>query len=157
MSAAGKIFSEPTVKPGTVVVAETGSGLSQYLLDGRHRLIADEPESKGGNDRGPGPYELILMALGACTAVTLRLYADRKQWPLERVIVRLSHSRDYVQDSAGTDGKPVMLDHIACDLELVGQLDQDQHDRLLIIANNCPVHRSLMSKMDITTRITPPA
>lgn len=150
-------FAEPDVKPGTVVVAETGNGLTQYLLDGRHHLIADEPADKGGTDKGPGPYELILMALGACTAVTLRLYANRKQWPLERVIVRLSHSRDYVQDSAGTDSKPVMLDRIACDLELVGQLDKEQHDRLLLIANNCPVHRSLTSRMDITTRLTPAA
>ena len=156
MSASGT-FAEPDVKPGTVVVAETGSGLTQYLLDGRHHLVADEPADKGGTDKGPGPYELILMALGACTAVTLRLYAKRKQWPLERVIVRLSHSRDYVQDSAGTDTKPVMLDRIACDLELVGQLDKEQHDRLLLIANNCPVHRSLTSRMDITTRLTPAA
>ena len=156
MSAAGK-FAEPIVKPGTVVVAETGDGLAQYLLDGRHRLIADEPKDKGGSDRGPGPYELILMALGACTAVTLRLYADRKRWPLERVVVRLAHSRDYVMDSAGTDTKPAMLDRIACDIELVGALDKEQHDRLLVVANNCPVHRSLTSRMDITTRITPSA
>ena len=155
MSAAGNFFAQPDVKPGTVVVAESGDGLSQYLLDGRHQLIADEPKDKGGRDSGPGPYELILMALGACTAVTLRLYANRKQWPLERVVVRLSHSRDYVQDSAGADSKPVMLDRIACDIELIGTLDQDQHDRLLVVANNCPVHRSLTSKMDITTRITP--
>ena len=156
MSAAGKSFTRPDVKPGTVVVAETGSGLAQYLLDGRHLLTADEPKDKGGSDTGPGPYELILMALGACTAVTLRLYANRKQWPLERVIVRLAHSRDYVKDSAGSDTNPVMLDRIACDLELVGKLDKEQHDRLLVVANNCPVHRSLTSRMDITTRITSP-
>jgi putative redox protein len=153
MSAAGN-FVEPDVKPGTVVVAETGDGLAQYLLDGRHHLIADEPKDKGGSDRGPGPYELILMALGACTAVTLRLYADRKQWALERVVVRLSHSRDYVKDAAGTDTKPVLLDRIACDIELIGALDREQHDRLLVVANNCPVHRSLTSRMDITTRLT---
>jgi len=156
MSAAGKSFTRPDVKPGTVVVAETGSGLAQYLLDGRHLLTADEPKDKGGSDTGPGPYELILMALGACTAVTLRLYANRKQWPLERVIVRLAHSRDYVKDSAGSDTNPVMLDRIACDLELVGKLDKEQHGRLLVVANNCPVHRSLTSRMDITTRITSP-
>ncbi len=157
MSATGKTFDQPEVKPGTVVVAETGHGLAQYLLDGRHQLVADEPKDKGGKDKGPGPYELILMALGACTAVTLRLYADRKQWPLERVIVRLSHSRDYIRDSAGTDTKPTSLDRITCDLELIGRLDQEQHDRLLVVANNCPVHRSLTSRMDITTRITPSA
>jgi putative redox protein len=152
MSAAA--FPEPEVTPGTVVVAETGDGgLAQYLLDGRHHLIADEPADKGGQDRGPGPYELLLMALGACTSLTLRLYANRKQWPLERVVVTLSHARDYAEDCATCDTKTVMLDHIDCTIAVKGPLDEAQRTRLLSIANQCPVHRTLTSKIVITTKV----
>jgi putative redox protein len=153
MSAA--LLPEPQVAPGTVVVAERGDGgLAQYLLDGRHSLIADEPGEKGGLDRGPGPYELLLMGLGACTSMTLRLYANRKQWPLERIVVRLSHARDYSEDCATCDTKTVMLDHIDCTIELKGRLDDDQRTRLLSIANQCPIHRTLTSKIVITSKVT---
>ncbi len=95
------------VEPGTVVVAESGDGLfSQHLLDGRHRLLADEPVVAGGNDLGPGPYELLLMALGACTSMTLRLYAKRKQWPLDRIVVRLKHSKIYIDDCRDCETTP---------------------------------------------------
>ena len=147
-------FPEPDVVPGTVVVAETGDGgLAQYLLDGRHHLTADEPADKGGQDRGPGPYELLLMALGACTSVTLRLYAQRKQWPLERITVRLTHARDYAEDCASCDTRTVMLDHVDRTIELKGALDEAQRTRLLGIANQCPVHRTLTSRIVITTKV----
>src|SRR5712671_7672683 len=85
-----------SVKPGTVVVASTGAGpFDQIMLDGRHSVRADEPAMAGGSDAGPGPYELLLMSLGSCTSMTVHLYAARKKWPLEQVVVRLHHAKVY--------------------------------------------------------------
>ena len=138
----------------TVVVSESGDGLfAQELSDGRHRLRADEPVAAGGNDSGPGPYELLLMALGACTSMTLRLYARRKQWPLQRVVVRLTHSRDYVTDCEECAAKPVMLDRIERELELIGALSAEQRTKLLEIADKCPVHRTLSQPVRIATTL----
>jgi putative redox protein len=142
------------IDPGTVVVSESGQGLfTQQLLDGRHELLADEPQSAGGNDLGPGPYELLLMALGACTSMTVRLYANRKQWPLQRVTVRLKHSRNYPQDCKDCESKPVLLDHIDRELEFSGQLSSEQIAKLLEIADKCPVHRTLSQPIGISTRL----
>lgn len=147
-------FDPPDVASGTVVVAETGEGkFTQYLLDGRHHLLADEPVSVGGNDAGPGPYELLLMSLGACTSMTLRLYAARKEIPLERVIVRLKHAKRYFEDCKDCGDKPVMLDHIDREIELVGALSDEQRTRLLEMAEKCPVHRTLTSKIVVATRL----
>jgi putative redox protein len=154
--AAPKRFSEPTVAAGTVVVAETGEGqFTQCLLDGRHRLLADEPSTVGGDDKGPGPYELLLMALGACTSMTLRLYANRVHWPLDRVIVRLRHSRIYAEDCAGCENKQSLLDHIEREIELLGALSPEQRTRLMAIADKCPVHKTLTSKVSIASRLVP--
>ena len=138
---------------GTVVVASTGQGkFEQVLLDGRHSLIADEPASAGGADVGPGPYELLLMSLGSCTSMTLHLYAARKQWPLEQVVVRLRHSKVYAEDCEGCESNAkAMVDRIDRAIEVIGALDPEQRSRLLQIANQCPVHRTLSSKIDIKT------
>lgn len=138
---------------GTVVVASTGQGkFEQVLLDGRHSLIADEPASAGGADVGPGPYELLLMSLGSCTSMTLHLYATRKQWPLEQVVVRLRHSKVYAEDCEGCESNDkAMIDRIDRAIEVIGALDPEQRSRLLQIANQCPVHRTLSSKIDIKT------
>lgn len=147
-------FAPPDVAAGTVVVAETGSGrFAQYALDGRHRLAADEPVSAGGDDTGPGPYELLLMSLGACTSMTLRLYAERKRIPLERVIVRLKHGKRHLDDCKDCGDKPALLDHLDREIELVGNLSGEQRARLLEIADKCPVHRTLTSKIVIDTRL----
>jgi len=147
-------FSPPDVAAGTVVVAETGEGkFTQYVLDGRHHLVADEPVAVGGDDAGPGPYELLLMSLGACTSMTLRLYATRKQIPLERVIVRLKHAKRYFDDCKDCGDKPVMLDHIEREIELVGALSDEHRARLLEMADKCPVHRTLTSKIIVNTRL----
>jgi putative redox protein len=137
---------------GTVVVASTGHGkLEQVMLDGRHSLIADEPASVGGADGGPGPYELLLMSLGSCTSMTVHMYAGRKQWPLQQVVVRLRHTKVYATDCADCENPKSMIDRIHRDIEFVGVLDQEQRSRLLQIADHCPVHRTLSSKIDIKT------
>jgi len=141
-----------SVEPGWVKVIESGEGkFTEHLLDGRHRLLADEPVKAGGNDRGPGPYELLLMALGACTAMTLRLYADRKRWPVERVSVRLRHSRIHAEDCADCETKQGMLDRIERVISIEGALDEVQRQRLMEIADMCPVHRTLTSEIKIET------
>src|SRR5690348_10640601 len=98
-SAGSRADDGSKVDPGWVKVVEAGDGkFAQYLLDGRHQLVADEPVEVGGTDRGPGPYELLLMSLGACTAMTIRLYAERRKWPLSRISVHLRHHRNYAED-----------------------------------------------------------
>jgi putative redox protein len=142
------------IAPGTVLVAENGQGLfGQDLLDGRHALIADEPVNAGGKDAGPNPYELLLMSLGACTSMTLRLYARRKQLPLTRVAVRLRHSRIHAEDCADCESKTGFIDRIDREIELEGELDLQQRQRLLEIADMCPVHRTLTGEISIITKL----
>src|SRR5215468_2660761 len=142
-----------SVEPGWIKVVESGEGkFTEHLLDGRHRLLADEPVAAGGTDRGPGPYELLLMALGACTTMTLRLYADRKRWPLARVSVELRHAKIHAEDCADCETKQGMLDRIERVIALEGALDAAQRQRLMEIADMCPVHRTLTSEIKIETR-----
>jgi putative redox protein len=139
---------------GTVVVAERGDGaFTQVMLDGRHVLLADEPKEAGGDDRGPSPYRLLLMALGACTSMTLRLYATRKGWPVERITVRLRHFRDYASDCKECEAKDARIERIERLIELSGPLDEAQRQRLLEIAEKCPVHRTLESQVRIDSRL----
>ena len=137
---------------GDVVVRETRHGtFQQEIIAGAHRLLADEPVAAGGLDSGPGPYDLLLAALGACTSMTLRLYADRKQLPLTRSRVRLRHSRIYAVDCAACETKEGMLDRIDRSISFEGELDAETRKRLLEIADKCPVHRTLTSEIDIRT------
>jgi putative redox protein len=137
---------------GTVIVRETRRGVfQQEVIAGRHHLTADEPVNVGGLDSGPGPYELLLAALGACTSMTLRLYADRKKLPLTRTEIRLRHSRIYATDCAECETKEGMLDRIERIITLEGELDAEARKRLLEIADKCPVHRTLISEIDIRT------
>jgi uncharacterized OsmC-like protein len=138
--------------PAQVVVHGRASSLAQQVTINHHRLVADEPQAAGGTDTGPGPYELLLAALGACTSMTLALYARRKQWPLESVTVSLRHSRVHAVDSRSCETTPVMLDRIDRDVELHGTLSEEQIARLLEIADKCQVHRTLTSSVDIQTR-----
>jgi len=145
---------QSAIAPGTVIVTDSGAGpLGQALLDGRHALTADEPVAAGGKDGGPNPYELLLMSLGACTSMTLRLYATRKALPLEHVVVRLRHSKVHAEDCANCETKAAMIDRIDRAIELVGALDEAQRTRLLQIAEMCPVHRTLSAKIDIRTTL----
>ncbi|MDX1574837.1 MAG: bifunctional alpha/beta hydrolase/OsmC family protein [Kiloniellales bacterium] len=137
---------------GTVVVQEAGEGkFAQRVAAGPHHLRADEPLSVGGDDSGPGPYDLLLAGLGACTSMTLRLYAERKGWPLERVTVTLSHDKIHAEDCAECETKSGRLDRIERRLLLEGALGGEQRARLLEIAEKCPVHRTLESEVVVTT------
>lgn len=121
---------------GIVVVAENGKGrYQQAVTAGQHQLIADEPASMGGGDAGPAPFDFIMSGLGACTSMTLRMYAERKSLPLTRISVALSH------DKIEVDG--VTRDRINRTITLDGDLSDEQRQRLLEIANKCPVHRAL--------------
>jgi uncharacterized OsmC-like protein len=155
MSDALSPAGEP-VPAGTVVVTESGNGvLEQRLLDGRHVLVADEPPAIGGGDAGPNPYELLLMSLGACTSMTLRLYARRKEWPLTHITVRLRHARIHAEDCAECETKSGFLDRIEREIVLEGPLELAQRSRLMEIAQMCPIHRTLTSEISIVTRAAP--
>ena len=118
---------------------------------GRHRLRADEPTSAGGQDAAPTPYELLLAALGACKAMTVRMYAKRKGWPLQGVQLNLSHGKVHAEDCANCENPKSMIDRIYREIEFIGVLDAEQRSRLLEIADHCPVHRTLSAKIDIKT------
>lgn len=149
--AAAPAFSDDTPL-NSVVVRETGHGLfQQEIVCGRHHLIADEPKEAGGLGSGPGPYDLLLAALGACTAMTLRLYAERKDIPLRRTQVRLRHGKIHATDCAECETKEGMIDRIERVITLEGDLTSEQRARLLEIADKCPVHRTLQSEIDIRT------
>jgi putative redox protein len=136
------------------VRTETGErGFATYVTAGGHALRADEPVAAGGTDSGPGPYDLLLAALGTCTGMTLRLYADRKGWPLERVEVKLHHDRIHAADCADCETRAGLVDRIEREITLHGALDSEQRARLLEIADKCPVHRTLTSEIHIETRL----
>jgi len=135
-----------------VTVQETRAGrFQQEVRTGRHRFLADEPVDVGGLDSGPGPYDLVLAGLGACTSMTLRLYAERKAVPLDRVTVRLGHSRIHAVDCENCETKEGMIDRIDRVITLAGDLNEEQRIRLIEIADKCPVHRTLTSEIDIRT------
>jgi uncharacterized OsmC-like protein/pimeloyl-ACP methyl ester carboxylesterase len=137
---------------GVVIVRETRAGkFQQEIMSGPHRFIADEPVSFGGNDSGPGPYDLLLAGLGACTSMTIRLYAENKKLPLERVTVRLTHNKIHATDCAECETKDGMIDRIDRNITFEGDLDATTRKRLLEIADKCPVHRTLTSEINIRT------
>jgi putative redox protein len=142
-----------TVEAGLVTVSGPASGFAQEITVGRHRLGADEPPSAGGTDTGPNPYDLLLAALGACTSMTVAMYARRKQWPLEGVTVRLRHEKIHAADCESCETKEGLLDRIEREVTLDGRLTDEQRARLVEIANKCPVHRTLTSEIDIRTRL----
>lgn len=139
--------------PADVIVRGSASGFAQEIQAGNHHLQADEPLSSGGTDTGVSPYDLLLAALGTCTSMSLGMYARRKAWPLESITVRLRRSRIHALDCAGCDTNEAMLDRIELDIHVTGPLTPEQHARLLEIADKCPVHRTLTSRIRIDTRL----
>jgi uncharacterized OsmC-like protein len=132
-----------------VIVSGNATGFLQEIVTGNHRLRADEPANVGGNDAAPGPYDYLLIALGACTSMTVGLYARRKQFPLESIAVSLWHSRIHAKDCEECDTKEGMLDRIDMGIELSGRLTAEQSAQLIEVAGKCPVHRTLKSEIDI--------
>ena len=149
---------EPTEesKEKNRVVARIGeSGFRTEIMANGLSLVADEPVSVGGSNTGPTPYDYLVAGLGACTAMTLRMYADRKKWPLEEVVVSLSHKKIHARDCQTCETDQTMVDWIERDVELTGSLDASQSRRLMEIADRCPVHRTLESKVKIQTSLKP--
>jgi len=135
-----------------IIVSSSGF-LKQEITAGNHHFIADEPREAGGTDAGPDPYSYLLAALGACTSMTLQLYARRKQWPLEKVTVRLHNDRIHAADCntcATTDG---MIDRIERVISLTGPLTDEQKTRLLEVANKCPLHKTITSEISIISSL----
>ena len=147
----GPDTAEPALRD-VVVVTESGARpYGQRITAGGHQLIADEPAAIGGADSGPTPYDLLLAGLGACTAITVRMYADRKGWPLRQTTVRLRHQRIHAKDCAACETTLGQLDQIERELQFEGELTDEQRARLMDIAERCPVHRTLESEVLVST------
>lgn len=144
----------PTVRKGELRVEEGDRKFLRRLYADDHSWLADEPEALGGSNRGPDPYELLLAALGACTSMTARMYANRKRWPLDDVVVELSHRREHAEDCEACDEAERRVEVLARRIRLVGDLDAEQRARLLEIADRCPVHRTLEGELQIRTEAT---
>ena len=137
-----------------VLVEDSTAGpLAETVRIGAHTLLADEPAALGGNDTGPNPYDYLLAGLGACTAMTLRLYARRKNWPLQKVSVRLSHDKIHAADCADCETREGKVDRIERLIGLEGPLNDEQRQRLMQIADQCPVHRTLTSEIVIRSTL----
>jgi putative redox protein len=145
---------EKKLKTDHQVVVETVEGsYTTEIKMGRHHLTADEPESVGGNDFGANPYQLLLASLGACTGMTLRMYANRKKWDVKNITVHLNHGKEYVDDCESCEKPTAKLDHIYKTIEIEGDLDEKQRERMLDISKKCPVHRTLQSEIRINSEL----
>ncbi|MEE4360898.1 MAG: bifunctional alpha/beta hydrolase/OsmC family protein [Pseudomonadales bacterium] len=149
--------SRPAVARGELRVDEGPGRFLRQLYSDDHAWLADEPARVGGGDQGPDPYELLLAALGSCTSMTIRMYADRKAWPLEDVVVELSHGREHAADCADCDETEHRVEVLTRRIRLEGALDPAQRARLLEIADRCPVHRTLAGRLRVETREVPPS
>ncbi len=138
------------------VVVRTGDeGYLTEINAAGHALLADEPEAVGGTNFGPSPYDYLVSALGACTGMTLRMYARRKDWPLNEVTVRLTHRKIHASDCAECETKEGQIDRIEREIELTGSLSAEQRQQLLAIADKCPVHRTLHGEIVVNTTLRP--
>lgn len=143
----------PAVGPHEVVVTELDRRFLRGLFSEQHSWMSDEPADYGGTGQGPTPYDLLLMSLGACTSMTVRLYANHNGIPLDDIVVRLTHKHVHEEDAEEAGGEDRRLDVIGMEIELVGNLDESQRRRLLHIAAHCPVHRTLKGELAIKSRL----
>ncbi len=137
----------------SVITQTSAPTLKTRINTGKHTLFSDEPVEVGGEDTGPSPYEILLSALGACTGMTITMYAKRKTMPLKGITVYLRHDKVYVEDCAHCEKDTSKIDLIYREIELIGDLNSDQRNKLLDIANKCPVHKSLSSGINIKTQL----
>lgn len=143
-----------SVAQGHVRVEEKNRRFTQHIWTDSHYWLADEPKAVGGDNTGPDPYEHLLAALGACTSMTLRMYAGRKKMSLDHVVVALKHSRDYLHDCQGCEDKGAQIDVLEREITLQGSLSEQERVRLLEIADRCPVHRTLHNHLQVRTILT---
>lgn len=143
----------PGLAPGEVLVRGGAGRYGQSIHTAGHQLLADEPAAQGGGDTGPAPYELLLAALGACTAMTIRMYAERKGIALADVRVRLAHTKIHADDCRECETRGGKVDQIVREITLVGDLTAAERERLFEIANRCPVHRTLTGEIRIVSRL----
>lgn len=148
-----EVTDRPDVPKGHVVVAETDHKFQQCIYTDHHHWYADEPTAVGGQNTGPDPYEHLLAALGACTAMTLRMYATRKKLDLEQVEVSLFHERQYVDDAEQAENGKAQVEKLVRRIQLSGELSDDERQRLLDIADKCPVHRTLHNSPQVVTEL----
>ena len=143
-------MAEETEPP--VIVRGDANGFAQKIDIGSHQLVADEPVSYGGTDTGASPYDLLLAALGACTSMTIGLYARKRKWPLEDITVSLRHEKIHARDCDDCETKEGKVDRIWREIHLAGALTDEQRAKLMEIADRCPVHQTLTSEINIKTR-----
>jgi uncharacterized OsmC-like protein len=153
MNPSEKIADNETILAPSVTVRGSAADFSQKIIVENHHLQADEPVGSGGNDVGSSPYELLLAGLGACASMTVGMYARRKNWQLEGIVVRLRHSRIHAEDCTECETKVGFLDRIDVEVELTGPLPAEQRSKLLEIAEKCPVHRTLTSEVNIRSSL----
>lgn len=135
-----------------VIVHGDAKGFAQKIESGAHHIVADEPVSYGGTDTGASPYDLILAALGSCTSMTIGLYARKRQWPLEKITVSLTHAKIHAKDCEECETKDGRIDRIEMEIHLDGQLSDEQRAKLMEIAGKCPIHQTLTHEINIKTR-----
>ena len=146
--------TDPIYKSKSIVAVETGNeGFFTKIKAGDHAIVADEPTSVGGTNKGPSPYELLASALGACTTMTLQMYARHKKWDLKSVVVHVDHDKNYAEDCENCENSNAKIDHFDRKIELIGDLDETQKKRLLEIADKCPVHKTLHSEVVVNSSL----
>ncbi|MRH99993.1 alpha/beta fold hydrolase [Kriegella sp. EG-1] len=145
--------NELRTKHQVVASLDNSDGFTTTMKVGNHHMIADEPESFGGNDYGPSPYELVSAGLSACTAMTVQMYAKRKEWDLQNIEVHTSYSKSHAQDCEDCESDSAKIDTFSRDIKLIGNLNEKQKSRILQIADKCPVHKTLHSETQVITNL----